>query len=64
MTYPQHASTVEGFLESLVRHADFLSVTPAASQYNKLYRDRKATDGRGAVTNEAACMSRADLCCV
>ncbi|CAG7563675.1 unnamed protein product [Fusarium equiseti] len=47
-------STVEGFLESLVRHADFLCVTPAASQYHKLYRDWKATDARGVAIDETA----------
>ncbi|KAJ4026770.1 hypothetical protein NW752_001724 [Fusarium irregulare] len=64
MTYPQHASTVEGFLESLARPADFLCVTPAASQYNKLYRDWKVTDGPGVAIDEAARISRADLCCL
>ena len=64
MTYPQYASTVEGFLESLVRHTDFLCVTPAARQYHKLYRDWKVAGARGVSIDEAACMSRVDLCCV
>ena len=64
MAYPQYTSAVKGLLESLVRRADFLCVTPDASQYHKSYRDWKATGGRGVATDEAACMSRADLCCI
>ena len=64
MAYPLYTSAVKGLLESLVLHADFLCVTPDASQYRKLYRGWKATDGRGVATDQAACMSRADLCCI
>ncbi|RBR10166.1 uncharacterized protein FIESC28_09552 [Fusarium coffeatum] len=53
MAYPQYASAVEGFLESLVRHADFLCLTPAASQYHKLYRGWKVIDARGVFIDEA-----------
>ncbi|KAJ4128144.1 hypothetical protein NW768_008428 [Fusarium equiseti] len=57
MTYPQqtYANTVEGFLEYLVRYADFLCVPSAASQYHKLYLDWKVTGTQGVAIDEAAC---------
>ncbi|EKJ73155.1 hypothetical protein FPSE_06768 [Fusarium pseudograminearum CS3096] len=60
----QCMEAVEGLMSALVRNADFLCVTPAASQYHKSYREWKITAARAVAVDEAACMSRADLCCV
>ncbi|KAF5231890.1 hypothetical protein FAUST_9026 [Fusarium austroamericanum] len=60
----QCMEAVEGFMSALVCNADFHCVTPAASQYHKSYREWKITAARAVAIDEAACMSRADLCCV
>ncbi|RGP71948.1 DNA helicase [Fusarium sporotrichioides] len=60
----QYMGTIEGLLFALVNKADLLCVTPAASEYHKNYREWKVVTARAVAIDEAACMSRADLCCV
>lgn len=55
---------LEGLMETIVLHADLLCITPAASEYHKIYRDWKVIYARAIAVDEAACMSRADLCCI
>ncbi|KAM0201621.1 hypothetical protein ACHAPI_001667 [Fusarium lateritium] len=55
---------VRSLVGPIVENAEILCVTPAASENCKPYLNWKVKHARGVAIDEAACMSRGDLCCV
>ncbi|KAM0229344.1 hypothetical protein ACHAP5_011678 [Fusarium lateritium] len=63
-TYDSFIEDVRSLVGPMVENADILCVTPASSENCKAYLNWKVKNARGIAIDEAACMSRGDLCCV
>lgn len=62
--YELFVDDVRSLVAPIVENADILCVTPAASENYKPFLNWKIKQTRGIAIDEAACLSRGDLCCV